>query len=283
MSQQNIDFGSFPDDPSADAIRTAFSKVQNNFDQLFGANANAAVTSVNRTAGAGITVNYPTGNVVVSANIACVQVSTSSLSIGRGSNGSSNATITSSTQTLVVDINPNQVLSNYFANAANGLASFNGTLTSNSNAQPNITSVGSLTGLTVSNSTGVVNFSNTANVSLGNISNLHIPGGTAGYSISTDGAGNLVWSAVGSPAGSNTQVQFNNNGVFGTSANFVFNNTSNTLTVTNIIANGSALTSLTGANVTGTVANATYAVTAGTADSVAYANISGIGNISAIN
>ena len=130
MSQNNIDFGTFPDDPSADAIRTAFTKVQNNFNQLFSANANAAVISVNRTAGAGITVNYPTGNVIVSANIACVQVSTSSLSIGRGSNGGSNATITQSSQTLVVDINPAQVFSNYFANVGNGLAFFNGVLTS---------------------------------------------------------------------------------------------------------------------------------------------------------
>ena len=85
MSQNNIDFGTFPDDPSADAIRTAFNKVQNNFSQLFDANANSAVLSINRTPGAGVTVNNPTGNVVISANIACVQVSTSSLSIGRGS------------------------------------------------------------------------------------------------------------------------------------------------------------------------------------------------------
>ena len=79
MSQNNIDFGTFPDDPSADAIRTAFQKTQDNFTQLFNANADAAVTSVNRTPGAGITVNNPTGNVVISANIACLQVSTTSL------------------------------------------------------------------------------------------------------------------------------------------------------------------------------------------------------------
>ena len=33
MAQQNIDFGAFPDDPSADAIRSAFQKVQENFDE----------------------------------------------------------------------------------------------------------------------------------------------------------------------------------------------------------------------------------------------------------
>ena len=141
MSQNNIDFGTFPDDPSADAIRTAFQKTQDNFTQLFNANVDSAVTSVNRTPGAGITVNNPTGNVVISANIACLQVSTTSLRMGRGSdNTQSNVTITSSAQQLNIDINPDQVLSNYFANTSNGLASFNGTFTCNSNAQPNINS-----------------------------------------------------------------------------------------------------------------------------------------------
>ena len=130
MAQQNIDFGTFPDDPSADAIRTAFLKVPNNFTQLFNANVDQVVTSVNRTPGAGITVNYPTGNVVVSANIACLQVSTSSLRVGRGSdNTQSNVTITSSSQQLNIDINPAQVLSNRFASVSNGLANLNGTLT----------------------------------------------------------------------------------------------------------------------------------------------------------
>jgi hypothetical protein len=62
-------------------------------------------------------------------------------------------------------------------------------------AQPNVTSLGSLTGLTVSNATGVVNFTTTANVSLGAVSNLKITGGTNGYVLSTDGAGNLSWVA----------------------------------------------------------------------------------------
>ena len=34
MAQQNIDCGTFPDDPSADAIRTAFQKVQQNFTEI---------------------------------------------------------------------------------------------------------------------------------------------------------------------------------------------------------------------------------------------------------
>ena len=87
MAQKNIDFGTFPDDPNADAIRTAFSKVQDNFTDLYSGLQAQAVLSVNRTPGAGLTVNSPTGNVVMTANIACVQVRTSTLSIGRDANG----------------------------------------------------------------------------------------------------------------------------------------------------------------------------------------------------
>jgi hypothetical protein len=68
-----------------------------------------------------------------------------------------------------------------------------GTLTTN--AQPNVTSVGSLTGLTVSNATGVVDFTTTANVTLGNVSNLHISGGSSGYVLQTNGSGDLSWAA----------------------------------------------------------------------------------------
>ena len=239
MSQQNIDFGSFPDDPSADAIRTAFQKVQNNFTQLFNANAESAVLSVNRTPGAGITVNSPTGNVVVSANIACVRVSTTSLVMGTGAdNTKSNATIVSSSQTLNIDINPALVQSNYFADVGNGLAKFNGVLTTNSNSQPNITSFGTLTGLNVS---GNVSFTG-SNVSISNVQHLHIPGGSSGYVLATTGSGNLFWSAVatgnGTPGGNPTSVQFNNSGGFGGSANFTYDDSIQTLTVNgNIITN----------------------------------------------
>jgi hypothetical protein len=204
MSQQNIDFGTFPDDPAADAIRTAFQKVQNNFDQLFNTSVvTGVVTSVNRVAGAGITVNQPTGEVVVSANIACVQVSTSSLKVGRGTdNTQSFVTITSSAQRLNIDINPAQVLSNYFANSSNGLASFNGTLTSSSNTQPNITSVGTLTSLGVS---GAASFTG-SNTYINSIGNFHIPGGNSGEAIQTDGAGNLYWGTSGLLANGTSNV-----------------------------------------------------------------------------
>ena len=115
----------------------------------------------------------------------------------------------------------------------------------------------------------------------GNVGNIKITGGSTDYILKTDGQGNLSWVApqTTSAAGSNTQVQFNNNNAFNASANFTFNNTSNTLSVDNIVANGAGLISLTGANVTGTVANATYALNAGNAYSVSGSNVTGqVGN-----
>jgi hypothetical protein len=67
----------------------------------------------------------------------------------------------------------------------------------------------------------------------------------------------------GTPGGANSQVQFNQNGAFGGTANLTIDRTTGALTAVSFVGNGAALTSITGANVTGTVANATYAVSAG--------------------
>jgi hypothetical protein len=56
--------------------------------------------------------------------------------------------------------------------------------------------------------------------------------GTAGQTLITDGTGNLTWGAGGgggTPAGANTQVQFNNAGSFGASANFTYTTGTSTL------------------------------------------------------
>ena len=134
------------------------------------------------------------------------------------------------------------------------------------NAQPNITSMGNLTGLTVSNVTGIVNFTTTANVTLGNVSNLHIAGGTAGQLLSTNGNGTLSWASDTTTYGNSNVVTLLS--AFG----------SNTITTTgnvsvgNIIGNGQALTNIEGANVSGFVANANVS---NTAFAVAGANVSG--------
>lgn len=120
------------------------------------------------------------------------------------------------------------------------------------------------------------------------ISNVRIAGGTSGQYLQTDGAGNLAWATGGgggnaTPAGVNTQVQFNNAGVFGASANLTFDNATNILTVTSIVANGSGLSSINGANVTGQVANALVADTASTVTASAQPAITSVGTLNQLN
>lgn len=75
-----------------------------------------------------------------------------------------------------------------------------------------------------------------------NVGDVHIYGGTNGYVLQTDGTGNLTWTAQtgggggnGSPGGSNSQVQYNDAGLFGGSAGFTFNSTTGNLNVPNNI------------------------------------------------
>jgi hypothetical protein len=91
--------------------------------------------------------------------------------------------------------------------------------------------------------TGNINTSGSANINLGIVSNIHISGGVNGAVLTTDGLGNLSWQeggggGNGTPGGSNTQLQFNNNGLFGGSPFLTFNNSTNTVQVAgNLIAN----------------------------------------------
>jgi hypothetical protein len=122
---------------------------------------------------------------------------------------------------------------------------------------------------TESNNTLTVNnVSSIANVSAGNVK-----------------SDNLLY-ANGSPyifttsaSGSNTQVQFNDNNSFAGSANFTFDKGTNTLSVTNIVANGSSITYITGSNVFGNVNSAIQSHYANIANSVSGSNVTGqVGN-----
>jgi len=112
-------------------------------------------------------------------------------------------------------------------------------VTGNANLSNNVNVTGSAT-LTVN---GKFNSAGSSNVNLGNISNIHISGGINGYVLATDGGGNLYWSAGGgggngTPGGSNTQIQYNDNGAFNGSAFFTFNEDTSTVQVAgNLVAN----------------------------------------------
>jgi len=106
-------------------------------------------------------------------------------------------------------------------------------------------------------------------------------GTNTGSLVAAGGGGGGGGSAT--PAGADTQVQFNNAGAFGGASTFTFNSTSGVLSAPKFTGNGANLSALPAANIVGSVANATYAVTAGTANSVAIANVVGAGNIAVLN
>lgn len=117
----------------------------------------------------------------------------------------------------------------------------------------NTLTVNTTANLYTTNITGVltassnINTSASPNVNLGDVANVHIQGGTNGYVLQTDGTGNLTWSAGGGggngvPGGSNTQIQYNDSGVFGGSAYLTFNEDTNTFQVAgNLIANSTQI------------------------------------------
>jgi hypothetical protein len=78
MAQQLINYGTYPDDANADAIRTAFLKVEQNFTDLYN-NGVAGVSSVN--SGQGIIARRSGSNVFVSANVYQLQISSAANSM----------------------------------------------------------------------------------------------------------------------------------------------------------------------------------------------------------
>ena len=158
----------------------------------------------------------------------------------------SNGNVVTNFNNLSGNVSANKVYANsyYFANGAQLLTPPGGT-----NTQLQFNNNG--------NFGGVPNATWNGNVlSFGDVSQISIGGGENGYFLQTDGEGRLTWSVAGggngggntSPGGSNMQVQFNDQGVFGGDAGFMYDKTSNTLTIGNTIVSP---------NITVTTANLT--------------------------
>lgn len=295
-TQQNIDFGSFPNDPDADPIRIAFEKVQYNFDQLFDSQESGSVLSIK--SGAGISVNQPTGNVIISAKIACVQVQTSTLGIGIGvgNNTANYALYSNAAQTLTIDLRDDTTIANSLtvggvittgSMGVSGLATFsspsniiipggtvdqvlttygNGVLYwSNAGFGPTgATGATGSTGITGPiGATGPMGETGaTGDLGPTGPSGATGPQGSRGSTGSTGPAGATGTTGplgpagatgatgIANPAGSNTQIQFNNNSVFGATSNLTFNSSTNLFVVNgntqtgNITITGNVLSSL---------------------------------------
>jgi len=135
----------------------------------------------------------------------------------------------------------------------------------------------------------------TGNVIIGNTANFS--GNLTTGGVKTDNlyyANGTAWNFGQDPGGSNTQVQYNNNGNFAASANFTFDSSTNNLTVTgNVVTNtgafygnASGLTNIPGGNITGNItgniSNAQHAVTANTVVNANQPNITSVGTLSSL-
>jgi len=239
-------------------------------------------------------------NVANTANLANAAVLAGTVTVNSQPNITSVGTLSS--LNVSGNVNAANFIGNFIGNIANAnYATFAGTVITA--AQPNITSVGTLTGLSVGgtlNAAGIlgplltnaqpnitsVGTLTTLNVSgnsnLGNVANIKILGGINGYVLSTDGTGNLSWVAQGNggggngtPAGSNTQLQFNNAGSFGASPNLTFNSATSLL-----FLQGSAFISNT-INTSSLISNTISATSATVSGNIVVGNVTGANLISA--
>ena len=129
---------------------------------------------------------------------------------------------------------------------------------------------------------------NGTKLSLGNVANVQITGGTNGFVLQTDGVGNLTWTAQtgaggnGVPGGSNTQIQYNDSGAFGGYAGFTFDEITGTVNMpANLIVVGNISGTFIG-NISNAV-NANFANFAGVVTTNAQPNITGVGTLASLN
>ena len=263
--------------------------------------AGGNITATNANLGNLTTANYLSGTLVTQSQPNITSVGTLS-----------SLTVTSNISSGNANLG-NLTTSNYFA----------GTLTTS--AQPNITSVGTLSSLSVTGnvSSGNANLGNLAIANYfsgdgGYLSNLQISGATvananyanyAGNAFNVSGSnvtGTVANATYATSAGSadsattagtvTTASQPNITSIGTLSSLSVTGNVTSgnanlgNLTISNYFSgNGSLLTSITGGNVTGTVANATYATsagsatTAGTVTTNAQPNITSVGTLTSVS
>jgi hypothetical protein len=272
-------------------------------------NAQPNITSVGTLTSLGVSGTITAAN--ITANTGVFTGNGNGLSSLVGANVSG-AVAYATTANAVAGANVSGTVANATYATSAGSATTAGTVTTN--AQPNITSVGTLTSLAV-----------TGNITAGNLIGPLANGNSNVYIASANG--NVTIAAVGNTTMTVTGTGANITGYANVSGNISAGNVnagnlltanystavittaaqpnitsvgtltslgvSGTITAANITANtgvftgnGNGLSSLVGANVTGTVANATYALSAGTAGTVttaAQGNITSVGTLTSLS
>ena len=240
--------------------------------------------------GPGILLTDTTGEITISANLSTFTGTVSRVTVTSNTLSVSNPTITLAGN-INIELPTNLSVVGNFTGGGNfnvgqnisveGNITANGNLALNHiNANSNIVSNGNILTSGIISSSG--NILSGGNVSVTGVNRLRVPGGTNGQILQTDGTGNLSWVtpvanvATLGAVGANGQLLFNDAGAVGANANLTFNKTTGVLTATSFsgiyTGAGNNLSNIQGANVSGTVANATYANSANTANLANVAN-----------
>ncbi len=257
--------------------------------------------------GPGILLTDTTGEITISANLSTFTGTVSRVTVTSNTLSVSNPTIT-----LAGNINIELPTNLSVVGNVTGGGNFNvgqdisveGNITANGNlalnhinANSNIVSNGNILASGIISASG--NILSGGNVSVTGVNRLRVPGGTNGQILQTDGAGNLSWVtpvaniATLGAVGASGQLLFNDAGAVGANANLTFNKTTGLLTATSFSGTytgaGNNLSNIQGANVSGAVANATFANTANIANVANFVSnstqlsITTLGNLSSLS
>lgn len=187
---------------------SAGSKI-NGLSGIDGANVTGTVANATYATSAGSATTATTAQTVTNnaqPNITSTGTLTSLTVSGNTSFTGQQISLGSNANVVITGGSAGQVLS---TNGSGGLswvsaAAADTAITVTANAQPNITSTGTLTGLNVS---GNASFTG-ANVSLGDAGNLKIGGGTSGQILTSLGSGNVAWQSADTVIPSGTKMLF---------------------------------------------------------------------------
>ena len=228
--------------------------ITQNANITFTSNSNSTMiisdTGANITGTANVSGNANVGNLGTSTAIITTGNITT-INSGLMKNGNSNVTITANANiTFTAKSNSTMVISDTGANI---------TGTANVSGNANVGNLGTTGQIISSIATGTAPFTVTSTT---RVANLNVDqANIANYAnVVTQIAGTFYPTMVSANTTANYQL--------GSNANLSFSVATGTLSATLFSGNGSSLTAINGSNVTGTVANATYATSSGTSGTV---------------
>ena len=247
------------------------------------------------------------GNLTFNYATNLLSVNNGNVSVGSGNVDALNfnGNVFGTTVSVTGNIDSSNVNANIYATTVSASGNITAGNITTTGASGNITGANVISATTLSatgninagnlTSAGTVDFISAGNISLGNVGNLHIGGGSNGYVLTTNGSGDLTWEVTGSPTIiqnglSNVTIPIANGNVLINSNNGIdyvwnFDETGNLTTPGNINAlAGNVDAQYFNGNVVGTTVSVTGNITSSNVNANVYATtVSASGNIDGAN